>query len=305
MMFQLAPHVIPYQGSKRKLSAQIIDCFPANIKCLYEPFAGSAAITLAAAANSKAESFVIADKLTPLAKLWEMIIFSPHELIEEYSVHWNEQLSDPSGYYLKVRSDYNRNQSPSLLLYLIARCVKNSIRFNRNGEFNQGADKRRLGLKPEKLMKEVHKVSKMLRGRTKIFSADFREVLTTATSNDLIYMDPPWQGTSGKKDPRYAFLLDINELITELDSLNSRNVPFILSFDGSCGDRTYGKGLPDDLQLKKISINAGRSTQATLLGRNEETVESLYLSKTLAARMNIRKSSVASGVPSAQFSFSI
>lgn len=283
-MFHSAPHVLPYQGSKRKLAEKIIKYMPDKVNCLYEPFAGSAAITLAAAANNSAQSFVIADKLEPLADLWMMIVNEPTQLADEYAALWNAQLSDPASYYLKARSEYNKTKSPSTLLYLIARCVKNAIRFNGSGEFNQGPDNRRLGLKPEKLAKEVKRASKLLKNRTEILSGDFRDVLSSATKSDVVYMDPPWQGTSGKRDPRYAFLLQIDELINELDALNRRKIPFILSFDGTCGDKSYGDELPKELGLTKILLQAGRSSQATLLGRNEETIESLYLSPSLFSK---------------------
>ncbi|HAP24755.1 MAG TPA: DNA adenine methylase [Achromobacter sp.] len=283
-----APHVIPYQGSKRKLAQDILSYMDFEISTLYEPFVGSGAITLAAAANEKADRFVVADKLEPLAELWKLIIHEPDALVKEYSRLWNEQLSDPAVYFKKVRADFNSTKSPSDLLYLVARCVKNAVRFNRNGEFNQGPDNRRLGLKPEKLKKEVDSMSQLLKGRIEIVGCDFREAIAKADSNDLVYMDPPWQGTSGKRDPRYAHLLVLDELIEALDALNARNVPFMLSFDGTCGDRAYGAELPDFLQLKRVGLHAGRSSQATLLGRNDVTIESLYLSPALLAKTKIK-----------------
>ena len=279
-----APHVIPYQGSKRKLAEDILSYMDFEIDTLYEPFVGSGAITLAAAANQKARKFVVADKLEPLAELWKLIVSDPERLTEEYSKLWNEQLSDPAAYYKKVRDDYNQTKSPSDLLYLVARCVKNAVRFNGSGEFNQGPDNRRLGLKPDKLKRETALMSKLLKDRIKIVGGDFRDAIADATSNDLVYMDPPWQGTSGKRDPRYAYLLNLDELIQELENLNKRNVPYMLSFDGTCGDRTYGTELPESLQLKKVGLNAGRSSQATLLGRDDVTIESLYLSPALVAK---------------------
>jgi DNA adenine methylase len=54
-----------------------------------------------------------------------------------------------------------------------------------------------------------------------------------------------------------------------------------LSYDGRTGDKTFGKPLPDALNLTKVEINAGRSTQATLLNREEYTYEAVYLSPTL------------------------
>ena len=279
-----APHVIPYQGSKRKLAEDILSYMNFDIDTMYEPFVGSGAITLAAAANMKAKKFVVADKLEPLAELWKLIIDDPERLAEEYSKLWNEQLSEPPSYYKKVRDDFNSNQSPSDLLYLIARCVKNSVRFNRKGDFNQGADNRRLGLRPDKLKREAQLMSALLKGRTQVIGGDFREAIAKATAHDLVYMDPPWQGTSGKRDPRYAYLLDLDELLEELDSLNKRQVPYMLSFDGTCGDRTYGVELPSSLQLKKVGLHAGRSSQATLLGRDDVTIESLYLSPALLSK---------------------
>ena len=47
-------------------------------------------------------------------------------------------------------------------------------------------------------------------------------------------------------------------------------------------NRIYGKPLPAKLNLTLVEIEAGRSSQATLLGRSEMTVESLYLSPALA-----------------------
>ena len=279
-----APHVIPYQGSKRKLAEDILSYMNFDIDTMYEPFVGSGAITLAAAANKKARKYVVADKLEPLAELWKLIIDDPDRLAEECSKLWNEQISDPSSYYKKVRDDFNSSQSPSDLLYLIARCVKNSVRFNGKGDFNQGADNRRLGLRPDKLKREAQLMSALLKGRTQVIGGDFRGAIAKATAHDLVYMDPPWQGTSGKRDPRYAYLLDLDELLEELDSLNKRQVPYMLSFDGTCGDRTYGVELPSSLQLKKVGLHAGRSSQATLLGRDDVTIESLYLSPALLSK---------------------
>jgi DNA adenine methylase len=107
-----------------------------EIDTLYEPFAGSGAITLATAVNKKAKRYVVADKLEPLAELWKMIVNELDKIIAEYSILWNEQLSDPLNYFKQERNVYNKTKSPSALLYLIARCVKNTVRFNSNGEFN-------------------------------------------------------------------------------------------------------------------------------------------------------------------------
>lgn len=279
------PHVIPYQGSKRKLAPQILNYVQHEVKgTVYEPFAGSAAITLAAAASEIGSNYVIGDKFSPLIDLWELIIDKPDYVAENYSKIWNAQLNDPKGYFLEIREQFNKAQDPVQFLYLVARCVKNAIRFNGNGEFNQSADNRRLGMKPEKVSKESYAISQMLKEKTRAIAGDFMEVLKNAGPDDLVYMDPPWQGTSLKKDPRYAYLLDLDELVSGLDELNERGVPYLLSFDGTCGDKSYGKELPKFLQLEKVGLNAGRSSQAILLGRDDVTIESLYISPAMAEK---------------------
>jgi DNA adenine methylase len=272
--------VIPYQGSKRKLASIILGVINfIDIDTLYEPFAGSAAITLAAASSNMAKHYVIGDKLDSLARLWEMIIYETDNLIEEYTKYWNEQQKDPIGYYYKIRDYYNKTQSPSALFYLIARCVKNSIRFNPSGEFNQSPDKRRLGMYPSKLREEAKKASLLLRNKTDVISGDFTKTLKKAKQSDLVYLDPPWKGLSD--NPRYAHGLDYQALLDELKRMNSLEIPFILSFDGSCGAKDYEIEFPKELGLLRIPIDAGRSSQATLLGRSEITIESLYLSPVL------------------------
>ena len=60
---------------------------------------------------------------------------------------------------------------------------------------------------------------------------------------------------------------------------------FVLSYDGRKGSKTYGRTLPEELNLVHLIIEAGRSTQSTLLGQRDVTYESLYLSSALIERI--------------------
>ena len=80
--------------------------------------------------------------------------------------------------------------------------------------------------------------------------------------------------------------MKFEDLIEVLDYLNRERIPFLLSYDGRSGDRMYGKAMPSFLNLYRVEINAGRSAQATLLGRTAVTYESLYLSPILMERLN-------------------
>lgn len=276
------PHPIPYQGSKRNLANEVMRYFPFSFNTLIEPFAGSAAITIAAAAKKRGEFYHINDLNKPLMDLWLAIVQAPEEISSRYETLWYQQLQDPRSYYDSVRNDFNRTGRPDLLLYLLARCVKGAVRYNSQGEFNQSPDNRRLGMKPETMRLQILGASHHLKGKATITSSDYRDILDRATVADLVYMDPPYQGVSGNRDTRYLHNVQLCDFAHALDKLNQRGIRFLVSYDGRTGDKTYGKFLPRELNLTRIELVAGRSSQATLLGRNDVTVESLYLSPSLA-----------------------
>lgn len=276
------PHPIPYQGSKRNLAPVILaKVGNRKFRRLYEPFAGSAAITIAAANMKLAGEYIIGDALQPLMDIWNQILSSPHTLANEYEKLWCEQLDNDETYYYKIRDAFNRFRQPAPLLYLLTRCVKNAPRFNQKGDFNQSYDKRRLGMHPNKMRLEILGTSLLLAKNTKALSAEFETTLAEATTNDLVYLDPPYEGTSAGVNKRYYKGVDRNRLIAALKDLNRRDVPYLLSYDGCCGTTTYGSPLPEELHLTRLELIAGRSSQSTLSGRAEITVESLYVSEGL------------------------
>ncbi|MDP3494088.1 MAG: DNA adenine methylase [Hyphomonadaceae bacterium] len=292
------PHPLPYQGSKRSLAPQIAPMVPRNVACWYEPFAGSAALTLWAASENVASRYVIADSLGPLAQLWTEIIERPDEVSARYRSVWEAQERSGSDYFNRVRERYNDHLDPVDLMYLVCRCVKNAVRFNAAGKFTQSVDKRRLGMRPEKMQAAVFGASHLLKGKTEVRVGDWLKTTADAKVADFIYMDPPYLGTTVGRDKRYASQLALVSLIGGLESLLARNVRFILSYDGMTGGKTYGDPLPQRLGLEHLHLDAGRSSQATLVGRDDRTIESLYLSPGLA--------SPAPGTPSqTSFSFAL
>jgi DNA adenine methylase len=276
------PHPIPYQGSKRSLAPLIVPYVPAKIETWFEPFAGSAAMTIWAAHKCTAKRYVIGDSLEPIAALWVEIIARPIKTADRYEKIWKGQETEDISYFNGVRSRYNSERDPVDLLYLICRCVKNAIRFNRDGAFTQSVDKRRLGMRPDKMRVAIMGASFLLKGRTEVRAGDWLQTTQDATSRDFLYMDPPYLGTSIGRDKRYAHQMEQDRLIKGLRSLRKKDIRFALSYDGMTGTKEYGPPLPSDLGMTRLLLHAGTSSQATLSGRNEETVESLYLSPGLA-----------------------
>jgi len=249
---------------------------------LYEPFAGSAAVSLAAAAQKKAGRFYINDLNKPLVDLWQEIVNTPERLAEKYEALWTAQLDAPKTFYNRTRDEFNATGKPDLFLYLLARCVKASVRYNANGEFNQSPDNRRKGTSPSLMREQILGASRLLKGKTILSSMNYRDVVFLAGEDDLVYMDPPYQGVCGNRDGRYLGSVQFCEFVEVLEQLNANRIRYMVSYDGRTGRKVHGRLLPENLRLTHMELHAGRSTQATLLGRDDVTYESLYLSPALS-----------------------
>ena len=282
----LVPHPFPYQGSKRAIASDILRYLPRDTARLIEPFCGSAAVSIAASAERLASEFWLNDLNEPLMRLWSSILDTPEELAQGYSMLWIAQRPERKAFFYEARQQFNRSPRPDLLLYLLARIVKGSVRYSASGEFNQSPDNRRSGMRPPKMRQQILGVSLLLEGKTKLTSVDFREVVRQATERDTLYLDPPYQGTSFTRDHRYCQGMPFDELVEALSEMNGRDLSYILSYDGRTGEKAHGKPLPSELGLFYLTIPAGRSTQSTLLGLDLETVESLYLSPALVERLS-------------------
>ncbi|MGO4470350.1 DNA adenine methylase [Arthrobacter sp. M-10] len=275
----------PYQGSKRQLVGQILSLFPdEGVPLLIEPFAGSAAISVAARHYDRVGDVAISDVNGPLMDLWSQIINTPDDLIFEYSRLWNEQLEDPRAYFLKARNMFNESKDPAHLLYLLCRVVKAAVRYSKNGDFNQGADHRRLGAKPSNMRDRIWEASRLMQGAS-VSSESYESPLVNAPREALVYMDPPYQGTTDVPDHRYLTGLKRDPFIETLQHAIDNDVSFIVSYDVVRDDNKYGFALPEELGLLHRHVVAGVSSQATLSGRKEMTIESLYLSPALVQRL--------------------
>jgi len=285
MMNGKTPHIVQYQGSKRKLAPQILQYMPDKFNRLIEPFSGMAAITIATAMEHRANTYMINDLNKPLIEILKEAIENPSRLVDEYRKIWNEQFKygdNHQEHFFIVRDRFNGGQKNAAnLLYLIARCVKGAVRYSGTGNFNQSPDKRRHGTKPDTLEKNVYAISRLLKGKTSFFSLDYHDIFEMACPGDLVYMDPPYQGVTNVRDNRYYSGVLFNEFAEAIKILNDKHVDYLISYDGTCGGKEYGENLPESLGCKKILLNAGLSSQATLLGKKSTTFESLYVSESL------------------------
>lgn len=282
------PHLVQYQGSKRILAPKIVKYIPKTTKRIIEPFAGTGAVSIFAAYQGKCETFVLNDINMPLIQMLELCIEDPALLVKQYSEIWNGQFAENENsieYFLKIRNEFNEGKCDAgRMLFLLARVVKGAIRYNADGQMNQSCDKRRYGTRPEIIECNAFRISELLKGKTKFYSMDYKDLLDMVEVGDLVYMDPPYQGTSNKvdtRDNRYIQGVEFEEFVGVLEKLNDRKIDYIVSYDGMTGDRKIGQTLPEYLKLTHMYVDAGISAQATLNGKSETTYESLYLSHNL------------------------
>jgi DNA adenine methylase len=249
-----------------------------------------AAITIAAAKEHRAKRYHVNDINEPVVRLLQTAIDSPAALVETYTKVWTEQFAYAGGHlehFYHVRNRFNDGERTSgNMLYLLARCVKGSVRYGKNGNFNQSPDKRRHGTNPKNMAENVHAISSLLKGKTAFSALDYRQVFAMARPGDVVYMDPPYQGVSNAKDNRYFSGVGFDDFSESIEMLNRRGIDYIISYDGECGGKGYGNDLPQSLNCTKFLLNAGPSAQATLLGKRDTTCESLYVSANIAGIIN-------------------
>lgn len=107
-------------------------------------------------------------------------------------------LASGGDYYYEVRKRFNADHSPLDFLFLNRAGFNGLIRFNRKGEFNvpfcRKPDRFRQSY-VTKIANQVARVQKIMHGKDWQFVvADWREVLTSANSEDFLYLDPPYIG---------------------------------------------------------------------------------------------------------------
>ena len=107
-------------------------------------------------------------------------------------------------------------------------------------------------MQPTKMRRQILGVASLLSGKTVVSAMDFRKVIDMAGENSLVYLDPPYQGTSFTRDHRYYDGLTYDEFVDALLVMNDKNISCIISYDGQTGDKYHGKLLPEKLFLAHL-----------------------------------------------------
>mgnify|MGYP002468172633 CR=1 FL=1 len=189
---------IKCQGIKTKLIPYIKKVVTLSTDDTWiEPFLGSGVVAF----NVKPNKAILADKNKYIINFYKQIqqskidAYTVREFLQYHGARLEKYGND---YYLKMRTEFNKNGEPLHFLFLNRSGFNGMIRFNKKGEFNIPFCKKNNRFSKAyitKICNQVQNVSKIIKERDwEFIHCDWKESFSLATENDYIYLDPPYIG---------------------------------------------------------------------------------------------------------------
>lgn len=221
-----------------------------------------------------AKKGVAGDIIPELIELWIAIKNNPKDISEEYRKRWLRLQSGGADVYYEIRDSFNKNKDINDFLFITRTCVNGMIRYNAQGEFNNSFHLSRPCINPDTLERIIFDWSLVIQ-KFNFLNKDYHETLESVKQGDFVFLDPPYGGT---KDRYTRTEFDLEAFYAELDGLNSVGVKWMLTFDGSAGEREYNFAPPTGTYKHKFSVNTGNSSFSKLIDKKEDVIsESVYL----------------------------
>lgn len=263
------PPVIKWFGSKRPVAAELAQ-YVLKAPRYFEPFVGGGAMLPFA----KSQCGFASDIIPELIELWNIIKVDPILVAEEYRKRWELLQQKGQEVYYQIRDDFNRTKNCLDFLFITRTCVNGMIRYNSEGCFNNSFHLSRPGIKPDTLKNILINWSSAIK-KFVFLNVDYRECLSEVKKGDFVFLDPPYGGT---KDRYTHSEFSLSDFYDELERLNSIGAFWMLTFDGSSGDRIYNFTPPSELYQHKFSIHTGSSAFSKVIDKKKEVIsESVYL----------------------------
>lgn len=260
-----------WAGSKRRVAAQLHALWPGPARRYLEPFVGGGSML----PGRPCAAAVAGDLQAELVALWEAIRDRPDGVADHYARCWHDRAARGAVVYDEVRARFNADRDGLDLLVLTRWCVNGLVRFNRQGAFNNSLHHTRPGIHPDRLTAVLGAWSRAVADVTFV-AGDYRATLADAGPGDVVFLDPPYRHTRGRYQ---AEGFDPDGLFATLDRLSSRGVPWILTWDGRAGDRTYPGGVPTELFAGRLALTTGHSPFPRLMKTSLDPVaESVFTS---------------------------
>lgn len=256
--------ILKWVGGKGRLVPELLKRIPKTPGRYFEPFAGGAALFFAL----RPERAVIADANEHLITTYEQIAFNVEPVIE---VLQRLAASHCEGRYSTVRDQWNRHYGTdgwraAAFLYLNRACFNGIYRVNADGEFNVPSGKHdELSFDFE----NIRAASDAL-AAAELRYGDYRATTSDATAGDVVYLDPPYDGTyDGYTTERFNH----RELAAHVHQLADRGCHVLVSNSNTPLIRELYAGLNVETVSSHRSVNAdgaGRGVVDELLISNQQ-----------------------------------
>ncbi|EJK3496453.1 DNA adenine methylase [Salmonella enterica] len=182
--------ILKWAGNKTAIMPELIKHLPAGSR-LVEPFAGSCAVMMA----TDYPHYLVADINPDLINLYKHIAFDCDKFISNAKGFFASTNSAES--YYNIRQDFNHSADTTdfwkavFFLYLNRHGYRGLCRYNLSGHFNVPYGNYKNPYFPESEIRAFAEKSQ----RATFICASYDETLALLQAGDVVYCDPPYDGT--------------------------------------------------------------------------------------------------------------
>ncbi len=182
--------ILKWAGNKTDVMPELIKHLPAGPR-LVEPFAGSCAVMMA----TDYPNYLVADINADLINLYKKAAHHSEELIQVAWVFFSEDNSAEKYYENRLRFNEDTSltalERAALFLYLNRHCYRGLCRYNQSGKFNVPYGNYKNPYFPHaEILTFAEKAV-----RATFICASYDETLAMLQAGDVVYCDPPYDGT--------------------------------------------------------------------------------------------------------------
>lgn len=251
--------ILKWAGNKTDVMPELIKHLPAGPR-LAEPFAGSCAVMMA----TDYPNYLVADINADLINLYKKAAHHSEELIQVAWVFFSEDNSAEKYYENRLRFNEDTSltalERAALFLYLNRHCYRGLCRYNQSGKFNVPYGNYKNPYFPHaEILTFAEKAV-----RATFICASYDETLAMLQAGDVVYCDPPYDGTfSGYHTAGFSDD-DQYDLASILVRRSSEGYPIIVSHSDTRLIRSfYRKFTLHRISTKRsIGVAAGEGKKA-------------------------------------------
>ncbi|WP_029687012.1 DNA adenine methylase [Tatumella saanichensis] len=181
--------ILKWAGNKTAIMPELLKHLPAGMR-LVEPFAGSCSVMMA----TDYPQYLVADINPDLINLYLMIQKNHEAVIQIVRALFKDFNSDIQYYRVRQHFNYsifNGAEKAAYFLYLNRHCYRGLCRYNQSGIFNVPYGNYKNPYLPEREIRAFAEKAQ----RATFICASYNETLALLQAGDVVYCDPPYDGT--------------------------------------------------------------------------------------------------------------